>query len=265
MFKKNFLNVCKDIYCLIPDFVVFQKFNNFILHLSLARLGYGNAGGQKRSGELKFIRDVVAEIKPKVCLDIGANKGDYADLLLTTTEAEIHCFEPLEPMDRQLSERFNRHSDRVKIHNMCLADYNGTTTINYDPNETMMTSLAREVEHKSVTLSQEVEVRKLDTFLDSFSGKKVDLIKIYTEGFEKEVLIGSIAFIDTFKPTFIQIEFGKIQLLRGQTIIDLCRIIDDYEFYQITPIGLVKRYVNDFLSNVFIYSNFVLVKRGFDL
>jgi FkbM family methyltransferase len=233
--------------------------------LSLARLGYGNAGGQNRSGESRFIREVVAKIRPEVCLDIGANQGDYSNLLLTYTQAEVHCFEPLDPMVRKLTERFEDHAYRVQIHSMCLADYNGTTTIKYDPNETMMTSLANEVKHKSATFSQTVEVKKLDSFIESFYGKKVDLIKIDTEGFEKEVLIGSLDFLTRFKPAFIQFEFGQLQLLRCQTLHELCNIVDGYDLHQITPNGLARRNSIDFLSNIFIYSNFVLVRKDVDL
>ncbi len=44
------------------------------------------------------------------------------------------------------------------------------------------------------------------------------MLKIDTEGFEYEVLLGSLKFIDGFRPRIIQIEFNLHHLFRGQSI-----------------------------------------------
>lgn len=258
--KKKILTFLKDVYSSIPENTVINKINNLLLNLALARLGYGNAGGHVRSGEAKFIREWVAKIEPEVCIDVGANRGDYTSLLLQHTNAHIYCIEPLSPMVEVLKQRFSANSNRVSIINKCLADFNGKTIISFDPNETMMTSLAEEVKHTTPVVAQEVTVSTLDSLLEEFHGKRVDFIKIDTEGFEKEVLLGAKQFIKCHRPKYIQIEFGAIQLLRKHSILDLASIIQGYKLYQITPFGLRKCDMTSFLSNIFVYSNFVLLR-----
>ena len=76
-----------------------QFFNDIILSLSLHAKGYKNYGNFKATGEENFINIISGEIK--VCLDIGANIGNYSKLLL---KKQMQKFMHLNHMEKSFEE-----------------------------------------------------------------------------------------------------------------------------------------------------------------
>ena len=70
-----------------------QLFNDILFSLTLDAKGYKNFGNLNKTGEKRFINKINKELL--FCLDIGANVGDYTNLLLSETKAKIISFEPL--------------------------------------------------------------------------------------------------------------------------------------------------------------------------
>src|SRR5438105_14888148 len=66
-------------------------------HQLLKGLGFGN-GDPRRNGELRIVRELLSPPTDgdRVVFDVGANRGDFAAMLLDEIETnlEIHCFEP---------------------------------------------------------------------------------------------------------------------------------------------------------------------------
>ena len=71
-----------------------QGFNNALLHLALHGKGFNNCCDYRITGEDWFI-GYLATWEPRLCLDIGANFGDYSKMLLEKTSADVVAFEPL--------------------------------------------------------------------------------------------------------------------------------------------------------------------------
>lgn len=158
-----------------------------------------------------------------IVLDVGANTGQYAELLRAIGYAgRIASFEPLQAAFKTLSR--NAKDDRGwSAFNYALGDYNGTAKINIAGNsysssllEMLPAHLASAPESQYVG-SEEVRIRTLDAVFEETctEGDNVYL-KIDAQGFEKQVLDGaalSLPHIDT-----IQIEMSLVPLYRDQPL-----------------------------------------------
>lgn len=251
-----------------------QAYNDVLLRLALKGRGYNNFTSPVISGEAKFL-DLVARADPKLCIDVGANRGRYSEVLLNTTDTVVIAFEPL-PLAfadlRLLQERF---PERLLVENCGVGSEDGTLSLNYGDLDSEFASFSTEVNRVSYVGSSNVNamtvpVVKLDSFLkpelsDKFG--QIDLLKIDTEGFELEVLLGARVTIERLRPRFIQIEYNWHQLFRGQSLYSLSRLLPGYVAYQMVPygFGLVRRDVDRPESNIYHYSNFVFVHNEVDI
>ena len=91
--------------------------------------------------------------------------------------------------------------------------------------------------------------------------KEIDLIKIDTEGFEAEVFEGAKKTFTIIKPKFIQMEFNWHQIFRNTSLNFFAEKLPDYDVYQLIPNGWVKRDPKDPLVNIYLFSNFVFVRK----
>lgn len=245
-----------------------QRFNNLILQLAFRARGYNNHGDLRTTGESIFI-DLLASMKPKLCIDIGANKGSYSEALLKATEAYVIAFEPLPKAFSTLRKLANTYSARFTAENFGVGKENTTLDLFYGEADSELASFSPDVSQiayvgASNTNKMSVPVIKLDSYLSQIekSFNSIDLLKIDTEGFEYEVLLGAQKTISTLKPKFIQIEYNWHQLFRVQSLRSLASLMPGYRAYQLLPYGdgLVLRNVDLPESNIYHYSNFVFVR-----
>jgi len=247
-----------------------QKFNNLILQLALRGRGYNNCCDPESTGEAIFIR-MLAQNNPKLCIDVGANKGAYSKVLLETTKADVFAFEPLPKAFEQLKALEVIYPERFVCMNVGVGDKSATLDLFYGTEDSELASFSKDVNQIEYVGSHNVNkmsvpVITLDSFLEEL-GKKhnsIDLLKIDTEGFEYEVLVGAQKTISTLKPRFIQIEYNWHQLFRTQSLRSLANLIPDYDAYQMLPFGsgLVARDLNRPESNIYHYSNFVFIRKN---
>ena len=94
--------------------------------------------------------------------------------------------------------------------------------------------------------------------------KRCDLLKVDTEGFEFEVLMGAREFIRFHRPRFIQIEFNLHHLFRGHTLKVITQNLEGYLLFRLLPNrhGMTLCEINDFTSSIFQYSNYVLIEEN---
>ena len=93
--------------------------------------------------------------------------------------------------------------------------------------------------------------------------KGIDFIKIDTEGYDYEVLMGSLKTINKFKPKFIQFEMNWHYLFKGINIYKICLKLQNYYPYRLLPYnsGLIQvdqRHPN---NNIFHLSNFIMIRK----
>ena len=104
----------------------------------------------------------------------------------------------------------------------------------------------------------------LDKFLEKNKKiKKIDFIKIDTEGHELEVLKGAEKTIKKFKPNFIQLEFNWHQLYKNNSLLMFQKFLYNYDPYRILPFGypLIKIDPHRPENNIFHLSNIVFIKK----
>lgn len=237
-----------------------------ILQKVLTLKGYNNFQNFEISGEQCFFDNVLRKMNPKVCVDVGANIGDYTKALLTSTHALVIAFEPLDKPFESLLNIKEEFKGRLVPENKGVGALDETLDIYYNDEVTAHASFSKAVQsvpYLNNVLSKKTEVVSLDSYFSKHLDYVVDFIKIDTEGFEFEVLMGAKNLIKTHKPKAIQIEFNWHQLFRGQTLFSFSEMLVGYTPFQMLPTDLVKRDPKDPYSNIYQFSNFVFIRNDY--
>ena len=270
MIKNNFLIKIWKIFSRLYVFIFGRKslqfINDTILSLSLYAKGYKNYGSFKATGEENFIDMISGEIR--VCLDIGANIGNYSKLLINKTNAKIYAYEPLEKSFDELKKIKEKHKDRFFIEKLALGNEDGIKKISSANDKSEKASFEKNLDKLSFIDKDnlrefDVSIKKLDS-LDFFDiHNKVDFLKIDVEGYEYEVLLGGKKFIDFNSPKFIQIEINWHQLFKKINLYEFSKLLKDYDIFKILPYGKNLVFIDPSRpeNNIFHLSNFVFIRK----
>ena len=270
MSKKNFLvkiwKIFSRLYVLIFGRKSLQFFNDIILSLSLHAKGYKNYGNLKETGEENFIKIISGEIK--VCLDIGANIGNYSALLLKETNAKVFAFEPMEKSFEELKKIKEVYKDRFFIEKIALGNEDGDKQI-YSANDiSEKASLEKNLEKLSFIDKKnlrefDISIKKIDSLNFFDANSKVDFLKIDVEGHEYEVIQGAKKFIDFNSPKFIQIEINWHQLFKKVNLFEFSKLLNEYEIFKILPYGKKLIFIDPTRpeNNILHLSNFVFIRK----
>jgi FkbM family methyltransferase len=253
-FERVYLSVMRRRYMI--------KFNDLVLKLALRARGFNNFRNLNESGERYFIDALLRPLNPKLCVDVGANVGDYSEELLNATASNVIAFEPLTICQPSLSRIQLQHPSRLTVIQKAVSDKDGTAQIHFDAGATAHASLSEDVKQISYVnngTSTTVETIALDSYFESNSGAPIDLLKIDTEGFEFEVLRGAQKLIANNPPRIIQIEFNLHQLFRNQSLLTLSKLLPGYLVYQLCDGRIVRRDPSDTYANIFQFSNYIFV------
>jgi len=257
------ISVIGGLYARIFSRGIFVKINTLLLSFALRARGYNNFRNNKESGESFFINEILAPTNPKLCIDIGANIGEYTIKLLEETSARIISFEPLPAVFQQLTDATKNYAERVILENKGIGSIEDMLTLHYNPKAVAHASFSEEVKKVSyVSNKEKIEcpVIKLDSYCEANNITTIDLVKIDTEGFESEVFEGAINTFSKIKPKFIHIEFNWHQLFRNTSLNYFAEQLPEYDVYQLVHSGWVKRDAKDPLTNIFHFSNFIFVR-----
>lgn len=235
--------------------------------------GFNNCCDMSLTGEAKFLQ-LLSKTRPLLCVDIGANVGNYSKALIDSTNATIFAFEPLPDAFLELEMLRSQFPERIRTYQLALGNAKGVSTLYFGDAKSELASLSKEVNQieylaSSNTNKMEVQVEKLDSYLDdlrSFAGE-IDFLKIDVEGFEWEVLQGAEKVFLEMRPKFVQLEFNLHQLFRGHSLFSLSQLLPNYRVYQLLPnaSGMVERDAKDPLSNIYAYSNYIFVRSDVEL
>lgn len=223
---------------------ILQSINHLFFSLTLDAKGFKNYGSFKKTGEENLIKLIKNEVN--LSLDIGANIGKYSELILETTNSDLFSFEPLPKAYSKLSRLKLKYNNRFKCFNYAIGDFNGSKYLHYNNSISEKASLIEDLGDlsfvgRSNKKKIKINVKKLDDISFLFK-KKIDFIKIDTEGYEKNVLEGASKLLKKHKPKFIQIEFNWHQLIKCQTLKNLSKLIYFSDVYRILPhnFGIIK-------------------------
>ncbi len=246
----------------------FYNLNILILKLVLRFLGFNHHGNIKESGEIYFLNKICNENK-SICIDVGANKGDYSKYILDNSNHTIFAFEPIKSSYKKLKKYEKLFLNRFFVFNLAMSNKVGKKKIYFDKNNLQWSSLDLEINQISYLNNlKKFEICKLST-LDFFfkrkkiSKKKIKLLKIDTEGHEYEVLQGAKNFIHSFKPKYIQIEYNWHHLFKNTNLYTFSKFLKNYEVFKILPYNqsLIKIDPKKPENNYFNYCNIVFRKK----
>ena len=231
-------------------------FHHALVIIFLHALGYDNGWRPSYTGEDWFLTNVLKKLDPKVCLDVGASVGNYSNILLRETKAEVYAFEPT-PSAFRLLKQLEAKQSWLHAVESAVSNKDGTTTFYLEGERSERNSLSKEGLFDPKP--HEVKVITLDTFTKKLS--RVDFIKVDTEGFEHEVFEGMQETLKRFQPMVIQFEFNVLHLWRGHTFLSLCQFLEGYELYRLLPRGILRTHPTYFIDNIFIFSNVVAIRK----
>ena len=264
------LKLLFNAYIFITGRPVMQKFNEKLFRAVIGSLGYMNFSRDfKLTGEKQFLR-TLNEDHVRVILDVGANAGQFARVALQETKAHVISFEPQKKPFSRLKDLVEEFPGRIEVFNFGLGDFSGETIIYVHSGSDELSFIDPVLETHPLLSgkSSKVEVINVKTLDDIYLEdikkiERVDFLKIDTEGYELEVIIGANRFINAVQPKYIQVEINHHQLFRGNTLFEMSKILFNYEVAQLLPHGN-KLYLVDPKSpirNIFSLSNFVFIRR----
>lgn len=173
--------------------------------------------------------------------DVGANTGVYSLLAkCINPDAKVFAFEPVERIFEKLNYNIGINNYDIQACNNAVSNKNGESVFyDHDTVHTTTASLknSNTGENDSKIIAKKIMLTTLDSFMESNSVPRIDLIKIDVETFEVEVLEGFQQGLKRFKPTIL------IEVLNEEIAEGISKLIAgiDYEFYNISETnGITK-------------------------
>ena len=156
---------------------------------SLLELGYFSSRGE--AGAEAWLDEELTVQPGKVFIDVGAHIGFYS-IIAAKQGVEVHAFEP-NPKNLYWVKRnaeLNKTGDNLHIHGEALGSTVGSAAMS---DSSARSSLVGQPGGMTVTVST----------LDSLGLKKVDLVKVDTEGYELPVLMGGRETLKASHPKLV--------------------------------------------------------------
>ena len=159
-------------------------------------------------------------------MDVGSSVGllSFIASNIVRETGQVFSFEPEESSFKHLVDNISiNKSKNIKPFNVGLGNENQVIRIYKNRG---CPSMVKEEETKLV---ENVKIVKLDELIESENIKKVKLIKIDVEGFELEVLKGSVDLLEYFD--YIYVECSFIELYEKQALADeVITFLNNYSF-----------------------------------
>jgi FkbM family methyltransferase len=212
------------------------------IKVTLFHLGLDIQRAQNSLTEKTVLRQFFKSTPIDIICDVGANVGQYHDLVREVGyAAEIVSFEPLSQAHAELESRATSDPKWTIAPRQALGSEDTEIFINVASNSASSSILPMLERHRVAAPHSEyiakelVPLRRLDSVAGSYlRGKSLGLLKIDTQGYEKEVLAGIQGVLSHFKAT--QVELSLVPLYGNQArLADLCN--------QLANLGFQLRYI----------------------
>jgi FkbM family methyltransferase len=245
------------------------RLNKLLFDLSVRGMGLHNSDNDRMSGEAFLHREILGRYGKPVVLDVGANRGNYAEKIMATTQDTVlYAFEPHPATFRALQQTAARCG--FEAVNCGMGDEIGAMLL-YDRQAagdgTEHASLYREVIegiHHVPATAVEVAVSTIDDFVAERGLERITLLKIDTEGHEYQVLCGAEQTLARGMIDLIQIEFNEMNVVSRVFFRDFYNLLGRaYDAYRLLPGGLlpISRY-RPLQCELFAFQNLLFVRRG---
>lgn len=241
-----------------------MSFHRLLYRLAIRGMGIMNSETDEISGEAHFIRFLKSK-NPKLILDVGANEGQFAQLCLRLTEAEVISFEP-HPLTFQKLQK-NIQNNRWRGFEMGLGSENGELEL-FDhagqagsQHASFQQGVFTEV-HQTAYETHSVAVKTLDSLAAEFGDQPIDLLKIDVEGFELEVLKGATQLLQNKRIAMVMFEFNSMNIASHASFTSFEKLLEGYDLYRLMPKAFYPLKGENFLfKEIFAYQNLLAIRR----
>ncbi len=164
---------------------------------------------------------------------VGAHKGQEVEEYLDVfPNVEINLFEPQANLFQYLEDKFGNQKN-ITLHNFALGSLNDSSTMFISDNEGQSSSFYKPkvhlVEHPEVKFHENNSIFEIKV-LDELGIKNIDFLNIDTQGFEMEVLKGSVNVLSE-DVKYIILEINKKELYEGCPLVkDIDSFLKKYGF-----------------------------------
>lgn len=190
----------------------------------------------KKNGELRFIQELTKESVPRfIFFDIGANSGEYTDLIikyLPTKEYNLHLFEPQKSCFDSLTKKF-ADNQNININNFGLSQKTESTTIFKDEDQSGFASLyKRNMDFYNISLdkTEAINLKNGREYITDKNIPKINFIKIDIEGHELEAFTGFSDFLKPDNIDYIQFEYGGANLDSHTSLLEIHELLTNRGF-----------------------------------
>jgi FkbM family methyltransferase len=166
------------------------------------------------------IRVLVKNPSP-VCFDVGANQGQTIQLFQELfDDCRIYAFEPSSESFQKLQA--SQFGPEVSLYKSALGQRNGREQFfNYEDSclsscLTLDANQGKRFKDTSLRSSEVVEIQTIDWFVREHNIRKIDLLKIDTQGYDLEVLKGAAESFERGVIENVLVELNFVKLYKNQ-------------------------------------------------
>jgi FkbM family methyltransferase len=194
--------------------------------------------------EWQILRNILRHTGTETVLDVGANIGQYGDLLFDTGfDGTLISFEALPDAHRQLSDHSKKHRRWLVAPCAALGSERGKIEMNVSANSVSSSVLPMRQTHLQAAPQslyvgkQTVDIERLDELAPRLLQSEVALmIKVDTQGYELEVVKGATALLP--RTVAFQLELSLVPLYEGApTFLDMTAFMESigFDLFGIVP------------------------------
>jgi FkbM family methyltransferase len=211
----------------------------------------------KTNGEFNLMLAFVkSKIKDKIFFDIGCNIGEFGEFLIKNKyNGKMFLFDPMDNIRNNDLKKYGIFEkklfwDKIKKKNFFLDSNNkeaGTNSI-FDMNK-----IGYKAKSRKITLTTST----VDNYVLKNNIRKIDYLKIDTEGSEFRILLGMKKSLTNKIIKYIHLEFGHAAMADKKYIKDYYDYLIqfNYDMYIIKPKGIQRIEYTPYLENEYDYIN----------
>lgn len=260
-----------DAYSSLFGKAKFKGFNNLLFLAGARGLGILNYKTTWASGEEPFLKRFLADYdtSDSIVLDVGANIGQFASLVLqNSNNINVLSFEPNPSAVKSLKKNIGAN-DRHFLIEKGASSYPATSRMYDYSNESgsghasLYSEVITEVHHSDSVVEIPIELTTIDQEVARLSGKNICLLKIDTEGHEKDVLLGSKIFLGSKPPAAVLIEFNEMNAVSETNYRTIKQLVGpNYASYRLLPGGSLLSLSGEspLYTEIYAYQNLVFLR-----
>lgn len=221
-----------------------QRFLERIIRKAHLYMGVGSGETVSESGEAGVLQKIKTLKTPPYCIfDVGSNKGQYLDMVLSILADEdfhIHCFEPSLHVFGTLLDRAGR-DPRVTANNFGLGKQKGQFDLFFSAEDSGGSLSRRQLDSFGISFShsEKVAIDTVDNYCADHGVEYIHLLKTDIEGHEMDLLQGARRMFERRAIGMATFEFGGCNIDTRTYYKDFFYFFKEkgMDVYRITPTG----------------------------